>query len=107
MPKGTYIIAFVTASNESEAEKIAKSIVEKGFAACVNIIPKIKSIYKWQGKVEDSEEVLLIMKSVASKFDGLKNEVLRLHSYEVPEIICAQISQGSERYLNWIDENTI
>lgn len=107
MGEGSYIIAFVTASNEAEAEAIARPIVEKGLAACVNIIPKIRSVYKWQGKLEASEEVLMVIKTVAKNFNALKEEVVRLHSYEVPEIICTQISEGSERYLNWINENTI
>lgn len=107
MKQGHYIISFVTASNEAEAEKIANPLIEKGLAACVNIVPKIKSIYKWQGRIENSEEVLLIIKSISKKFDELKEEVKRLHSYDVPEIISIDISNGSEGYLNWIDENVI
>lgn len=100
------ILVFITASSEEEAAKIAHSLVEKRFAACVNIIRNIRSIYRWKGKVEDDAEVLMLAKTKQSLFDTLMNEVKALHSYAVPEIIAIPVAEGSEDYLDWLNEVT-
>ena len=97
-----YIIIFITASSKKEAERIADSLVDKKLAACVNIVPNIKSIYTWRGKREKASEVLLIAKSKREKFKKIIKQVKSLHSYEVPEIICVPITGGSKSYLDWI-----
>ena len=99
------IVVMVTVGDSAEATKLAKDLVDKKFAACVNVIPSITSWYWWEGKVTEDQEVLLIMKTSREKFAELQKEVERLHSYAVPEIIALPIVAGSANYLNWIEEN--
>ena len=101
-----FIVVFVTTGSSSEAKKIANSLVEEKIAACVNIIPKINSIYSWKGKICDEEECLCIIKTREAFFDKLKDRVKELHSYEVAEIIGLPIVKGSQDYLDWIMDVT-
>jgi periplasmic divalent cation tolerance protein len=97
-----YIIVYVTCKNEEEGRTIAKGIVEKKLAACVNIVTEIRSVYEWEGNLCEDSETLLIIKTVKNRFNDLKNEILKIHSYSVPEIIAVPIIAGSEKYLKWI-----
>jgi periplasmic divalent cation tolerance protein len=99
------IVIFVAVGNSSDAALLAKSLVEKRLVACVNLVPGVSSWYWWEGKVNQDQEVLLMMKTSRDKFAALEKEVLRLHSYAVPEIIAVQIVEGSKNYLNWIEES--
>jgi periplasmic divalent cation tolerance protein len=99
------IVVFVTAGNSKDAGLLAKSLVEKRLAACVNLLPGVASWYWWEGKVTEDQEVLLMMKTSRDKFAAVEKEVLRLHSYAVPEVIALQIVEGSQNYLNWIEES--
>lgn len=101
-----YIIVFVTAASEEEAALIGKALVGERLAACVNIIRSIRSIYRWQGRIEDSQEVLLIIKTKSILFENLKKRVKELHSYSVPEIIALPLVEGDEQYLNWLGQET-
>ena len=92
--------------NEEEAAAIARNLVEARLAACANIVRNIRSIYAWQGKVEDDSEVFMILKTKKSLFDPLSTRIRELHSYDVPEIIALPIIMGSEDYLKWIREST-
>ncbi len=96
-----YGVALVTTSSESEAEAIASVLVESGLAACVNLFP-IRSIYTWQGQVQQEREWQLLIKTDLQKFDQLTAKVKELHSYEVPEIIALPIVAGSDDYLGWL-----
>ncbi len=98
-----YILVVVTASSMEEGERIARAVVDEGIAACCNILPEIRSIYRWKGKICDEREVMLFIKSRASLFNALRERVKELHSYEIPEIISFQIERGLEEYLKWID----
>jgi periplasmic divalent cation tolerance protein len=100
-----YIVVFVTAP-EDEAVDLAKTLVEERLVACVNIVPGLRSIYWWQGKVEDEPEVLCIMKTRSNLFESLRDRVRELHSYEVEEIVALPIVAGNPPYLDWIKENT-
>jgi periplasmic divalent cation tolerance protein len=100
------IVVYITAPNEEEASKIAKTIVGERLAGCVNIVKGIRSIYSWQGKIEDDSEVLMIVKTQRHLFESLKMRVKELHSYTVPEIIALPIIEGSEDYLGWLKEVT-
>jgi len=100
-----YIIIFITTSNKKEAEKIAKALLKNKLAACVNILDRVKSIFRWQGKVDQANEALLIIKSHRKKLSKIIKLVKSLHSYEVPEIIAVPISGGYKPYLKWIDES--
>ena len=100
------IVTFITAPNEDEAAGIARSLVEARLAACVNIVRNIRSIYTWQGNIEDDSEVLMIVKTRKSLFNALSAKVRELHSYDVPEIIALPVTEGSEEYLKWLKEST-
>ena len=95
-------IVLSTAGSADEARKIARHLVEHHLAACVNIIPRIESIYRWQGKVESSEECLLLIKTTAEKFPAIRDAIRELHSYELPECIAINIDEGSAEYLEWL-----
>ena len=100
------LVVYITAPNEEEGAKIARLLVEERLAGCVNIVPEIRSIYSWQGKIEDEKEVLLIVKTRFKLFTALKSKVLKMHSYSVPEIIALPIVDGSEEYIKWLKEVT-
>ena len=101
-----FIIVLITAQKEEEAAEIAKDIVAKKLAACVNIVRGVRSIYRWRGKTEDEEEVLMVVKSRRTLFPDLMKRVKELHRYTVPEIIALPIIEGSEEYLGWLKEET-
>jgi periplasmic divalent cation tolerance protein len=96
------IAVFMTAANKEEADRLAEMLVGKQLAACVQILPDVESVYRWQGKVERQVEVLLIAKTLSSKFAALEREVRRLHSYETPEIVAVPLTAGSPSYLTWL-----
>ena len=100
-----FYVFLVTVPNMDEAKKIALILVEERLAACVNIIKDIVSTYRWKGKVEVDEELLLIIKTTEDKADLIIKKINEIHSYEVPECICIPITKGSEKYLNWIEES--
>jgi periplasmic divalent cation tolerance protein len=98
-------LVLTTASSHEEARKIANALVERRLAACVNILPQIDSIYRWKEKVEEAQEIQLLIKTTESAMESLRDTIQELHSYEVPECIVLPIESGSEKYLNWIDES--
>jgi len=98
-----YIIVFITASNQREAKQIAQHLVEEKLAACVNVIPGITSIYRWKGKIERSQESLLVVKTKNSLWPDLVRQVRKEHSYNTPEIIALPIVKGWKPYLDWLD----
>jgi periplasmic divalent cation tolerance protein len=100
------VVVFVTAPNEEEAVKMSKDIVEARLAACANIVGSVRSIYRWEGKVQDDAEVLVVLKTRRSLFPQLQTRVKELHSYSVPEVIALPVVGGSEEYLRWIAEET-
>lgn len=101
-----YSIVFTTAGKIEEAKKIAKILVQEKLAACVNIIRPIDSYYVWENKLVEDKEILLIIKTRISLFNKLKNRIISLHSYKIPEIILIPIKKGLKSYLDWIEENT-
>jgi periplasmic divalent cation tolerance protein len=98
-------IVLSTAGSEDEARKIARHLVEHQLAACVNIVPQIESIYRWQGKVEEAREWLLLIKTTGDKFARVRDAIRELHSYDLPECIAITIDDGSSAYLEWIGES--
>jgi periplasmic divalent cation tolerance protein len=99
------LVVFVTAPGP-EAAGIARSLVEEGLVACVNLVPGVRSIYRWQGRVCDEQECLLIAKTSAARFEALKARVVELHSYEVPEVIALSVIGGHQAYLAWVEQMT-
>jgi periplasmic divalent cation tolerance protein len=100
------IVVLITCGSEEEAMKIANALVEEHLAACVNLVSPIRSIYRWEGKIWDEKEWLLIIKTQKQRFEELEKKVKFLHSYSVPEIISLPIVEGSSSYLNWLEEMT-
>ena len=99
------IIVFVTCESKQQAEKIAQTVVMEKLAACVNVMPGIRSCYVWQTKLTWSEEVLLLIKTTEGRFNQLQDRIKTLHSYELPEIISVTIEDASQKYLDWIDKS--
>ena len=88
------------------AQALARQLVERKLAACVNILPAVQAVYRWQGVIEREREVLLLAKTIRARFDELEREVRALHSYKTPEIVALPVAAGSERYLKWLGEET-
>jgi periplasmic divalent cation tolerance protein len=101
------VVVLVTCASADEAGKIATAVVEQRLAACANIVSGIRSVYRWEGKVQDDQETLLIIKTTRERFAALRDAVQKLHSYSVPEVIALPIVEGTEKYLNWIQESVI
>ena len=99
-------MVFVTTASQEEAARIGKALVEQELAACANIIPSVTSIFRWEGKVSEEAECLMVLKSRTDLFEDLAGTVKRLHSYQVPEIIGIPIEQGWPAYLAWVRDST-
>ena len=99
------ILVLTTAGSKDEARKIGHALVERLLAACVNIVPQVGSIYRWEGEVEEAEEWLLIVKTNRDAFERVRDAIKELHSYDVPECISIAIESGSMQYLNWLGES--
>ncbi len=99
------IVVFLTAASGEEATRLADMLVGAHLAACVQILPQMESVYRWQGKIERSSEVLLLAKTTRAKFAELEKEVRALHSYDTPEIIAVPVITGSAPYLEWLQKS--
>lgn len=103
---GQRLMVLCTVPDQSVAESIATAVVGDGLAACVNIIAGIGSVYRWQGKIEQATEQLLIIKTTRAAYARLEERIAQLHPYELPEIIAVPIETGLAQYLSWIDQST-
>ena len=101
------IIVFVTCESREQAETIAQTVVTEKFAACVNVLPGIRSCYVWEGKLNWSDEILLMIKTTRARFDQLQDRIKALHSYSVPEIVGVTIDAAYERYAEWIESSVM
>ncbi len=100
------IVVLITAGGPDEAGLIARTLVDEHLAACVNILPGVRSVFSWQGKTQEAEEVLLVCKSRMDLFSALSDRVRSLHSYDLPEIIALPVTAGLPAYLEWVQETT-
>ena len=100
------IVVLVTTPTPERAAEIARALVEERLAACGNVLPAIRSVYRWEGKVQDDQEALLVLKSTRDRFGALRDRVLALHPYQVPEVIALPVEAGSAAYLAWIAGET-
>lgn len=98
------LLVLTNCSDETSANAIALAVVEARLAACVNILPRIQSIYRWQGKVESASEIPLLIKTTADNYPALESAIRAQHPYEIPEIIALPIERGLPAYLNWVAE---
>ena len=98
-------IVLSTAGSQEEAKRIANALVERHLAACVNIVPGLESVYWWEGKIESAGEWLLVMKTTTATFPRLRDALLELHSYSLPECIVLAVEDGSRTYLKWLGES--
>jgi periplasmic divalent cation tolerance protein len=99
------IVVLSTCASQEEAEKLARVLVEHRLAACVNVIPGVTSVYRWQGNLETSAEWLMIIKSSRARFEELRLALEKAHSYELPEVIALPVVEAAPNYLNWIELN--
>src|SRR5512139_1160832 len=100
------LVVLVTTPSPERAAEIARALVEERLAACGNVVPGLRSIYRWEGKVQDDLEALLVLKTTRARFEGLRERVLALHPYQVPEVIALPVEAGSAAYLAWIAGET-
>lgn len=100
------LVVLVTTPTAEKAAEIARAVVGERLAACGNVVPGLRSIYRWQGQVQDDAEVLLLLKTTRARFEALRDRVLALHPYEVPEVIAVGVEAGSAAYLAWIARET-
>ena len=98
------LLVYCTVANNEEAKAIAHILIAKKLAACCNIMPSINSIYYWKGRVEESDESMMLIKTTQKKYDQLEKEIKMIHSYSVPEIIATKLETGSAAYIDWIIE---
>lgn len=100
------ILALTNCKDAAEAEKIAQWLVRERLAACVNILPTVKSVYEWQGEIEQATEATLLIKTNHKQFQKIKTKLVEQHSFELPELIGVEITDGLPAYLAWVNENT-
>lgn len=100
------LVVLVTTPSAEKAAEIARALVAERLAACGNVVPGLRSIYRWEGKIEDEAEALLLLKTTRARFEALRERVLALHPYQVPEVVALPVEAGSAPYLAWIDAET-
>ncbi len=101
------VVVLVTTPSTEKAAEIARALVEEKLAACGNVVPAIRSIYRWEGKVQEDQEALLVLKAPRERFQELRDRVVALHPYQVPEVVALPIEMGHEPYLAWIAQSTL
>jgi periplasmic divalent cation tolerance protein len=99
------IVALSAVGSAEDAERIARALVERRVAACVNVVPGVTSFYRWKGEIARDGEWLLVMKTTAARFEALREAVVELHPYDVPEVVALPIERGHGPYLDWIEQS--
>lgn len=100
------LVVLVTTPSAEVAAELARALVEARLAACGSVVPGLRSIYRWEGQVHDEVEALLVLKTTRDRFEALRDELLRRHPYEVPEVLALPVEAGAERYLAWVAGET-
>jgi periplasmic divalent cation tolerance protein len=106
VPSDQFVVVLTTFPTDGDAEKLAQTLVEERLAACVNILPPMRSIYKWQGAIERADERQLLIKTNTDRVHDLETRIKALHPYDVPEFLVISVLDGSRDYLSWVAENT-
>ncbi|MCG6976139.1 MAG: divalent-cation tolerance protein CutA [Acidiferrobacterales bacterium] len=104
MDKSNHLVVYCTCPEEKTAEKIARALVTEGLAACANILPGVKSVYRWKGQIESVNESLLLIKINSASYENIERRIVELHPYELPEVIGVPITAGLEPYLAWLTQ---
>lgn len=99
------LVVLVTAPSVEVARDLARALVDEGLAACVNVVPEVTSIYRWQGRREETPEALLIVKTGPARYEALERRVLELHPYAVAEVLALPVARGAPRYVQWVQES--
>ena len=99
------IVVLSTCATKKDAEKLARALLEERLAACVTVVPRVRSYYHWKGAIEETDEFLLVIKSSREMFAGISSALEKLHPYEVPEVLALPVVEGSANYLNWLQAN--
>jgi periplasmic divalent cation tolerance protein len=99
------LVVLSTVGTVEDADRIARMLVEGGLAACVNVVPGVRSIYRWKGRVESDEELLLVMKTTAERFAALEAALLQAHPYSLPEVVALRVERGHAAYLEWLEQS--
>ncbi len=99
-------VVVMSAPDEARAAELARTLVEERLIACANVIPRVRSIYRWQGSIADEGEVLVVMKIDRAQFERVRERIVQLHPYQVPEVLCFEVSAGHPPYLQWVLEQT-
>lgn len=99
------LVVLSSVGSAEDAERIARALVDRGLAACVNIVPGVTSVFRWKGRVEAAAERLLVIKTRAQRFEALRQALVALHPYELPEVVVVPIEGGHAPYLAWLDES--
>lgn len=105
-PVGRFAVVLTTAGSEESARRLASALVERRLAACVNVVPGIASVYRWEGKVHTDDECLLIVKTRAERVAEVEATIRERHDYDLPEVLVLPVSGGSTAYLSWVEEST-
>lgn len=100
------VLVLSTVARHEDADRIARALVDRRLAACVNLVPGVRSIYRWKGGIESDDELLLVIKSTSDRLEALREAIVSLHPYEVPELIAVPIEFGHAPYLAWLEEST-
>jgi periplasmic divalent cation tolerance protein len=100
------LLCLCTCPDEPTAARIARALVEERLAACVNVLPAVRSVYRWQGRIEDAGEVLILVKTTDARLATLRDRILALHPFELPEVIAVEVAAGLPAYLDWISAET-
>jgi periplasmic divalent cation tolerance protein len=106
MPHSDAIVVFTTVSNEDEAVKLIRTLLERRLIACGTLVPGARSLYRWQGKIADEKEILLLLKTRSARVEALQEAFRELHPYKVPELLAMSVDNGLEKYLEWINTET-
>lgn len=99
------LLAFSTFPRAELAEKVSRQLIEEKLVACANILPLVRSLYRWEGKIESAEETLVVFKTTANRFADLRSKLQALHPYDVPELVCVHVTDGLPDYLRWVAES--
>lgn len=102
----TALVCFCTCPDQTTANRIAETLIDERLAACVNIVPGLRSVYRWQGAIESADEVLLLVKTTDDRLDALTARISALHTYELPEVVAVEVAGGLAGYLDWVAEQT-